>query len=100
METTDRAPYYMFRTKGEADAFCKRMRDIAYKVDVVTVNDILLDRKEHFVIDGGYQHGYTRKDCKKLKPEKCGSEWIVTFPCAPGKMIRDAHGHWTTENGG
>ena len=96
MNIFDREPLFTFGTKQEATDFIKRIRDIAYKCDVVTINDILKDRGIKTCPEG-YQFGYHRKDLKKITPVKFGFNWKVDFPVA-GKMVRDIHGYWTVEN--
>ena len=95
MNTIYDAPYFTFRTKILGEEFCKRLRDLAYKIDVVTVNDILKDRGEKSIPEG-YKYGYNRSEIKKLKPKKDGKEWCVYFS-APKKLVHDEHGYWTTE---
>lgn len=91
----DRELNYVFHTKQEGNDFLKRLRDIAYKCDVVTVNDILKDRGLG-LSSGGYQYGYHKKMLKKVAPERIGSFWQVVLP-VPGKMVRDIHGYWTVD---
>ena len=94
METIDKAPRFSFPTKDEADEFCKKLKEAAYKYDVVIINDILRVRGLPGVPEG-YHHGYDRKTVKKIKPVKEGSRWQVQMPM-PGKMTRDENGFWTT----
>ena len=95
MDILDRAYRWEFESKTGAEAFIKRMRDMAYKIDVITLNDIFKDRMEGITPEG-FQYGYSKKDIRKLKAEKAGTRWEVRFP-KPGKMVRDTHGYWTTE---
>ena len=69
MEAIDKAPRFSFPTKDEAEGFCKRLRDAAYKYDVVIINDILHDRGMPIAPEG-YHYGYDRKTVKKIKPLK------------------------------
>lgn len=92
----DRAPGFTFTSKKSGEEFLKKLRDLAYKVDVVTMNDIL---KEYGCgkIPEGYMYGYHRSEVKKLKVEEAEHYWHVIFPI-PGKLIRNQHGYWTTDN--
>lgn len=96
MNQMDRAPHLTFRTKTEADEFLKKLSKMAYNVGWVTVNDILRERKEP-VAAGGGDYGYSKKDLKKVKPEKNGDCWQVHFD-VPGKLVRDDHGYWVIDN--
>ena len=96
MNTIDKAPHFTFRTKEDAESFLAKMRRMAYNVGWVTANDILRDRGE-LVIVGGGDCGYSKKDLKKIKPEKAGDSWQVCFPM-PGKLVRDIHGYWVIRN--
>ena len=96
MAIFDNAPSFEFRTRTLGEEFCKRLRDMAYKIDVVTLNDIYKDRKVQLVPEG-YSYGYSRKEIKKLKAERSGEIWAVYFPI-PGKLVRDKNGYWTTES--
>jgi hypothetical protein len=99
MDIIDTIPRFTFTAKGDAEAFCKRMREATYKYDVVTVNDILKDlNRTGKLVSEGFRYGYSRKEIKKLKIVKDGICWQVVFPSKPGKMVRDRHGYWTTEN--
>lgn len=94
----DRGANFTFRTKTEANDFCKRMRQASARYDVVVVNDVLKDRGEPLVMNG-FHYGYNKKEIKKWKPEKTETgKWQVHVP-RPGKMIRDGStGYWTTES--
>ena len=96
VETMNWKCLYIFHTKQEGQDFMKRIRDIAYKCDGVTMNDILKDRGLGLVAEG-YQYGYSRKMLKKVEPERVGSFWQVVLP-VPGRLVRDIHGYWTVEN--
>lgn len=89
-----------FPTKREAEQFLQKVKNMAYKIDVVTVNDVLINSgravKAEYHRDG-LKYGYARKEIRKWKAEKIGSEYLVRIP-APGKMIRGENGYWTTEN--
>ena len=95
MDIFRQAPLFGFRTKTLGEEFLRRLREMAYKIDVVTVNDILKDRGEP-VVPEGHHYGYDRKTIRKLKLEKNGSLWQVQFPL-PGRMVRDGNGYWTAE---
>ena len=74
------------------------MPNLAYKVDVVTMNDIYSDKDRRGKrTTEGFQYGYTRKELKKLKVEFDGFKWGVRFPGNPGKLVRDKNGYWTTD---
>ena len=92
-----------FPTKEQATEFIQKMKQEAYKYDVITVIDVL---KHHGLplISGGFDWGYSKAMIKKLKARKNENDfpkWIVTFP-KPGKLVRDKNGYWTveTESGG
>lgn len=95
MKQKNMGPEFIFRTKGSADDFLKKLNRLAYNVGWITVNDILRD--QHLpVTAGGGDAGYSKKDLRKIKPEKDGDSWKVIFP-EPGKLVRDIHGYWTVE---
>ena len=71
---------------------------MAYKYGVVVINDVLKEGGKPLV-PNGLQYGYARKDIKKVQPVEEDSEWIVQLP-APGRMVRDYNGYWTTDGGG
>lgn len=99
MDIYDRAIQFTFRSKADAEEFLHRMRVMANKFDVVTVNDILNDRGIEKA-ENGLGCGYHRSEIKKIKPVRAqdGTDfWEVDFP-RPSAMIRDRNGYWTTMN--
>ena len=98
MDISKWEPQYTFRTKTLAEEFCMKLRQEAGKYDIITVNDILREVKEP-IMEDGFHYGYHKKEIRKLKAEKDGKQYVVRFP-APGRMIRDRNGYWTTETTG
>ena len=92
----DNLPYcFTFRTKEEATKFLAWMRKNSYMHNVVSINDIMRDRKGPITRDG-FDHGYSRAEIKKFKEKKVDGVWIVSIP-PPKKFVRDINGYWTTK---
>lgn len=96
MSTFDQPFGFIFRTRTLGDEFLRKIRDAAYKYDVVVLNDILKEHdRDANLHPQGYHYGYSKKEIRKLKVEKDGVHWLVRFP-EPGRMVRDENGYWTT----
>ena len=82
-----------------AEDFVTKLRGITYKIDIITLNEVLQTAGEEIPKDlkiKGLQYGYSRKDIKRLKPRKARKGFVVSFD-APSLMLRDKNGYWTTE---
>lgn len=86
---------FTFSTKAKGEEFCKALRNMVNKYDVVTCNDVLEQYGDVGKFTKYYNIGYNKSEIKKLKVIK-ENTWVVEFP-APGRMIRDKNGYWTTE---
>ena len=101
MDVTEIPMHFVFGSKNKAEEFLKKLLQMSHSVGWVTVNDILREQTVPVIVGGG-DYGYSRKDLKKVKPQKInpqkdGSWWHVIFS-TPGKLVRDSNGYWTVED--
>lgn len=90
---------FRFTKKSLAEVFVEKVKGAIYKIDVLPLADVLKFAQRPIGDDWrlkSLKYGYSRKETRKLKPVKTSDGYIVIFP-APGKMVRDQNGYWTTE---
>lgn len=87
-----------FARRYMAEDFIKWVQGAVYKVDVVTLNDILRYTKRPVGDEWrikSLHYGYSKKETRKLKPVKTPDGYLVVLP-PPGKMVQGENGYWTT----